>query len=107
MLGEAMALVLWFVAIPVLLAKSMSGEIISRELIVVLSTGLVIGLDKLIAAMRDRTAVNGAENSEGPCFGSTFKMFSHTIENAGRFCTPVLDKFIRSWLTLFTHSPEA
>lgn len=32
---------------------------------------------------------------------------SHTIENAGRFCTPVLDKFIRSWLTLFTHSPEA
>lgn len=46
-----MALVLQFVAIPVLLAKSMTGEIISRELIVVLSTGLGIRLDKLIAAM--------------------------------------------------------
>lgn len=76
-----MALVLQFVVIPVLLAKSMTGEIISRELIVVLSTGLGIRLDKLIAAMRDRAAVNGAENSEGPipkCFGSTCRMsFPH------------------------------
>ena len=33
---------------------------------------------------------------------------SHTIDNAGRhFNTPVLDEFIRSWLSLFSHSPKA
>ena len=68
--GEVMAVVLQFVDSQwkiqqrlvrlMLLAKSMTGEEVARELIVVLSTGLGIGPNKLIAAMRDRAAVNGA-----------------------------------------------
>lgn len=90
-----------------LLAVSMTGEEITCELIVVLSTGLGIGPDNFIVAMRDR--VGSCENCEGPvpqCFGS--RMFFLHIDNAGcYFCTPVLDEFISSWLALFSHSPKA
>ena len=41
-----------------LLSKSMTGEEIARELIHVLSATYTIGHDQLIAAMRDRAAVN-------------------------------------------------
>ena len=68
--GEAMAVVLRFVDSQwkiqqqlvrlMLLAKSMTGEKLARELIVVLSTGLGIGPNKLKSAMRDRAAVNVA-----------------------------------------------
>ena len=34
--------------------------------------------------------------------------FSHMIDNAGRkFATPLLDEFISSWISLFSHSPKA
>ena len=34
--------------------------------------------------------------------------FSHTIDNAGEhFSTPVLDEFIHSWISLFSHSAKA
>ena len=41
-----------------LLAKSMTGEEIARELIHVLSATYIIGPDQFMAAMRDRAAVN-------------------------------------------------
>ena len=41
-----------------LLSKSMTGEEIARELINVLSVTYTIGSDQLIAAVRDRAAVN-------------------------------------------------
>ena len=41
-----------------LLSKSMTGEEIARELINVLSVTYTIGSDHLIAAVRDRAAVN-------------------------------------------------
>ena len=120
-LGEAMAVVLRFVdedwgiqqrlARLMLLAKSLTGEEVARELIVVLSTGLGIGPDNLLAAMRDRAAVNGAAmRTVKVLYPSVLDVgcFSHTIDNAGRhFSTPVLDEFIRSWLALFAHSPKA
>ena len=94
-----------------LLAKSMTGEEVARELIVVLSTGLGIGPNKLIAAMRDRAAVNGAAmRTVKVLYPNILDVgcFSHTIDNAGRhFSTPILDEFIRSWLALFAHSPKA
>ena len=69
-LGEAMAVVIRFIDSDwkiqqrlvrlMLLAKSLIGEEVARELIVVLSTTLGIGTQRLLAAMRDRAAVNGA-----------------------------------------------
>ena len=49
----------WLVRL-MLLAKSLTGEEVARELIVVLSTTLGIGTQNLLATMRDRAAVNGA-----------------------------------------------
>ena len=120
-LGEAIAVVLRFVdgqwqlqqclVRLMLLSKSMTGEEIARELIVVFSTGLGIGLKMLIAAMRDRAAVNGAAmGTVKVLYPNVLEVgcFSHTIDNAGRhFSTPILDEFMRCWLTLFAHSPRA
>lgn len=114
-MGEAMAVVLRFVdsewriqqrlARLLLLAKSMTGEEVAHELIVVLSTSLAITPNRLVAAMRDRAAVNGAAMR-------TLKVlylkvldvgcFSHTTDNAGRhFSTRILDDFMQSWLIFF------
>lgn len=71
-LGEAMAVVIhfvdsdwkiqqWLVCL-MHLAKSLTGEEVARELIVVLSTTLGIGTQRLLTAMRDRAAVNVASN---------------------------------------------
>lgn len=43
-----------------LLATSLKGEEVARELLVVLSTTLGVKPGNLLAAMRDRAAVNGA-----------------------------------------------
>ncbi len=120
-LGEAMAIVLRFVDSDwkiqqrlvrlMLLAKSMSGEEVVRELIVVLSTGLGIGPATLLAAMRDRASVNGAAmRTVKVLYPNILDVgcFSHTIDNAGRhFNTLIVDEFIRNWLSLFSHSPKA
>ncbi len=120
-LGEAMAVVLRFVDSEwkiqqrlvrlMLLAKSMTGEEVARELIVVLSTGLGIGPATLLAAMRDRASVNGAAmRTVKVLYPNILDVgcFSHTIDNAGRhFKTPFVDEFIRNWLSLFSHSPKA
>ena len=120
-MGEAMAVVLRYVdsdwqiqqrlARLMLLAKSMTGEEVARDLIVVLSTSLAITPNRLVAAMRDRAAVNGAAmRTLKVLYPNLLDVgcFSHTTDNAGRhFGTPILDKFIRSWLVLFSHSPKA
>ena len=116
--GEAMAVLWRFVDSQwkiqqrlvrlMLLAKSMTGEEVARELIVVLSTGLGIGPNKLTAAMRDRAAVNGAAmRTVKVLYPNILDVgcFSHTIDNAGHhFSTPILDEFIRSWLALCPQS---
>lgn len=65
---EAMVIVIRFideewhikqrVARLMLLAKSMTGEEVARQLISCLSTELGIPSDKLVASMRDRASVN-------------------------------------------------
>ena len=61
--------------------------------------------------MRDRAAVNSvAMRTVKVLYPNSLDIgcFSHTIDNAGRhFHPPVLDKFVRSWLALFAHSPMA
>ena len=94
-----------------LFSKSMTREEIASELIVVVSTGLGIGPEMLIAAMRDRAAVNrAAMRTVKVLYPNVLDVgcFSHTTDNAGRhFSTPILDEFMRCWLALFSHSPKA
>ena len=106
-LGEAMAVVLHFVdgqwqlqqrlVRLMLLSKSMTGEEIARELIVVLSTGLGIGPKMLITAMRDRAAVNGAAMR-------TVKVLYPNVLEVGCFLTPltmlVVISLHLSWMSL-------
>ena len=120
-LGEALAIVLRFVGenwtteqrlVRVqLLAKSMSGEEIARELISVLSTSYSIDSSKVIACLRDGAAANGV----AVCTLSILypklmdiKCFSHTLDRVGEhFEIPVLSEFVSLWISMFSHSPMA
>ena len=93
-----------------LLAKSMSAEELARELILCLSTELGITGDRLIASMHDRASVNNAAMR-------TLKIiypniidigcFSHTLDLVGeKFCTPILDKFSKGWINIFSRSTK-
>ena len=94
-----------------LLSKSMTGEEIARELINVLSVTYSIGSDQLIAAMRDRAAVNNvAMRTLAVVYSKLLDVgcFSHTIDRVGQhFKTPILSEFSTSWIMLFSHSPKA
>lgn len=94
-----------------LLAKSMCGEEIARELITILSTELSISSRKLLAAMRDRASTNNvAMQTIKIVYPSLLDIgcYSHTIDLAGeRFVTPVLEEFSKSWIGMFAHSPRA
>ena len=94
-----------------LLSKSMTGEEIARELIHVLSANYAIRQDQLIAAMRDRAAVNGvAMRILAVVYPKVLDIgcFSHTIDRVGEhFKTPILSEFCTAWIMLFSHSPKA
>ena len=94
------------------LAKSLKGQELAREVISVLSKELQYPSDKAIAVTRDGAAVNG-----GACNILKDMMYpklvdltciSYSLDNVGkRFETPLLDVFVHSWVSLFTHSPAA
>lgn len=68
-----------------LIAKSMSGEEIARELISVLSTSYSIDSSKVIACMRDGAAANGVAVRTLSILYPTLmeiKCYSHTLEGA-------------------------
>lgn len=120
-LGEAMDIIIRFVDSQwviqqrlirmQLLAKSLTGEQIARELLFVLQAQYGVATDSLVATMRDRASVNNLAISIVKVMyrqALDIGCFSHTIDNAGsKFATPVLDEFISSWITLFSHSPKA
>ena len=93
-----------------LLAKSLTGEKVARELILVLFTTLGIGTQHLLAVMGDRAAVNGAAmRTDKVVYPYILDVgcCSQTIGNAERlFNTPTLDDFICSLLSLFSQSPK-
>ena len=88
----------------------MRGEEIARQLIHVLSANYAIGPDQLIAAMRDRAAVNGvAMRTLAVVYPKVLDIgcFSHTIDRVGKhFKTPILSQFSTSRIMLFSHSPK-
>ena len=117
-LGEALAIVLRFVSEDFeikqrlirlqLLAKSLTGEEIARELITVLSVGYGINPNLLLSAMRDGASSNNAAmRTLNVVYPHVFDVacFSHTLDRVGsHFNTPVLLEFINSWISLFSHS---
>ena len=94
-----------------LLAKSMKGEEVARQLITVLSTELSIASHLVMAAMRDRASVNDvAMRTVAVLYNNILDIgcFSHTIDHVGeRMKTPVLDEFSRGWVNMFSRSPKA
>lgn len=93
-----------------LLAKSMAGEEVARQLIVCLSTELGITSNNLIASMRDRASVNNvAVQTLKIVFPLMFGIgcFSHTLDHVGEnMKTPILEKFVSGWINMFSRSPK-
>ena len=120
-LGKAMVIVLYFVDDErqiqhrlirlQLLAKSLTGEEIARELISVLQVGYGIGVEALVGSMHNRASVNNvAMATVKVLYPDVFDVgcFSHTIDHVREhFCTPVLNEFVSAWILLFSHSPKA
>lgn len=118
--GEALAVLLRFVdqdwcvqqrLVRVqMLAKSLSGEELARELISVLSITYSIRPNSLLAAMRDGASVNNVAIRTLQVVYPLLidiRCFSHTIDHVGgRFQTPTLSEFITLWICLFSHSPK-
>lgn len=94
-----------------LLAKSVTGEEVARQVIMVVSTELSVAPDKVLAAMRDRAAVNNvAMRTISVVYNQITDVgcFSHTLDNVGNHMkTPVQNDFSRIWISLFSHSPKA
>ena len=93
-----------------MLAKSLTGEELARELISVLSVAYSIISNSLLAAMRDGASVNNVAIQTLKIVYPLvidIRCFSHTIDHVGgRFETPVLSEFITLWICLFSHSPK-
>ena len=93
-----------------MLAKSLSGEEIARELITVLSVTYRIHPDNLLGAMRDRASTNNvAMRTLLIVYPKVVDIgcFSHTNDHVGgHFKTPILSDFTTSWISLFSHSPK-
>ena len=93
-----------------LLAKSLTGEEIARELLFVLQAQYGIATGSLVATMWDRASVNNLAMSILRVMYPhvlDVECFSHTIDNAGHnFAPPVIDEVGSSWVWLFSHSPK-
>ena len=94
-----------------LLAKSITGEEVARQLVTILSNELSISPDKVVGAMRDRASVNNvAMRTISVIFNRLMDMpcFSHTIDHVGQHMNiPILEEFMKYWISLFSHSPKA
>ena len=120
-LGEAMAVVVRFVSSEwtveqrlvklQMLAKSMKGEEVARELIHIFATENAITPSHLVAAMHDRATVNDAVMRIVKVIYPDLMdigCFSHTLDLVGEhFHMPSLSEFGILWVSLFSHSPKA
>ena len=119
-LGEAMAILVRFVSDEwnleqrfirmQMLAKSLTGEEVARELISVLSIKYSVKSELLLAAMRDWASVNNlAMQTVKVVYPLIVDIgcFSHTLDHVGdNFVTPNLKEFLHLWISLFSHSPK-
>ena len=105
-IGEALVIILRFIGDDwevthrlirmQLLAKSLTGEEIARELISVLQADYHVGAKALVGSMHDRASVNiVAMSTIKVLYPEVFDVgcFSHTIDHVGeKFKTPTLDE---------------
>ena len=111
--GEALAICLRFVQDGkleqrlvrlLLLAKSVTGDELARELLTVLYTELGVPGSNLLACMRDGASVNGkAMRTIAIMYPKVMKItcFSHALDIVGsKFATPILDKFTKNWFMI-------
>ena len=98
------------VAKMMLLAKSMTGEELARELIVCISTELGITNDRFLASMHDRASVNNvAMHTLKVLYPSVIDIgcFSHMLDIVGdKFLTSILNEFMKGWIGMFSRSPK-
>ena len=91
-----------------LLAKSMTGEEVAQQIIVVLSTELGIPPQSIVAAMRDRASVNDVAMRTIQVVCNQLLdvgCFSHTLNHVGeQMNTPILQDFCKAWIGLFSRS---
>lgn len=89
-----------------LLAKSMTGKELARQLILCFSTELGITGDQLIASLHDRASVNNvAKQTLKIIYPNVIDIgcFSHTLDLVGeKFCTPILYQFFKAWINMFS-----
>ena len=94
-----------------LLAKSVNGDELAREILTILSTQLGVSSGKLLACMRDGASVNEkAMNTLSIMYPHVMNIvcFSHSLDLVGtKFVTPKLDKFMKHWFGIFQHSSRA
>lgn len=94
-----------------LLAKSITGEELARQLITVVATELSIAPNMALAAMRDRASVNDvAMRTISIIYNQILDIgcFSHTLDHVGeRMSAPILDDFAKAWINLSAHSPKS
>ena len=116
-LGEALAIVIrfcvgWSIKQKLvrlsMLAKSLSGEEIAREILTVLSSQLGIPSGNLLAKMRDRASVNNVAVAILYPSAIDIGCFSHTLSHVGeKFNVPILAKFMKHWERMIQHSHKA
>ena len=93
-----------------LLAKSLSGEEVARQLVSTISTELSIPSNLVVAFMTDRTSVNSVAMRTVSVLDSSMLdigCFSHTLDLVGEHVNiPILNEFTTHWISLFSHSPK-
>jgi len=93
-----------------MLAKSMKGEEVARELIHILATENAITPSNLVAAMHDCASVNDAAiRIVKVIYPNLLDIgcFSHTLDLVGKhFHMPALSEFGVLWVSLFSNSPK-
>ncbi|KAK3754796.1 hypothetical protein QZH41_007565 [Actinostola sp. cb2023] len=118
-LGEALAIVVRFITADweikqrlvrlQLLAKSLKGDELAREIIMVLAQQYNVQNNSLCASMRDGASVNrAAMRTVKIVFPKVVdvRCFSHAIDGVGsHFNIPTVKRFLQLWNALFSHSP--
>ena len=91
-----------------MLSKLLSGEELARELLTALSTKLGIGGIQLLAVMHNRASVNGVGmRTLSIMYPDIMDIgcYSHTLDLVKtKFKFPTLDKFMKHWEAIFTHT---
>ena len=89
----------------------MNGEELAHQLLSTLSVDFSIPPSSLLAAARDRASVNNVAIRHLKILYPNLVdigCFSHTLDHVGeKMATPNLEKFMKSWVSLFVHSARS